>query len=101
VRDGAAKGRRILRQGRHPIRLAQGRQNDERRRITFTKLNVDARLIEEARTLGGHRTKKEAVRTALEEYVQRRKQVEVLSLFGTIEYDEQYDYRRERRAKPM
>jgi predicted DNA-binding protein with PD1-like motif len=56
-------------------------------------------LIEEARTLGGHRTKKEAVRAALEEYVQRRKQAEIMSLFGTIEYDERYDHRRERRAK--
>jgi hypothetical protein len=68
---------------------------------TFTTRGVHDRLIEEALRLGGHCTKKEAVRTALEEYVQRRKQVEVLSLFGTIEYDEQYDDRRERRAKPM
>jgi hypothetical protein len=31
-------------------------------------------LIEEARILGGHKTKKEAVAAALAEYVQRRQQ---------------------------
>ena len=61
-----------------------------------TNLAIDDRLIAEAQKLGHHRTKKETVNAALDEYVQRRKQQQILSLFGTIEYDGAYDYKRER-----
>ncbi len=64
-----------------------------------TNLALDDRLIEEARKLGHHRTKKETVNAALDEYVKRRKQQNILSLFGTIEYDNAYDYKRERKSK--
>jgi Arc/MetJ family transcription regulator len=64
-----------------------------------TNLALDDRLIEEARKLGHHRTKKETVNAALAEYVKRRKQQNILSLFGTIEYDKAYDYKRERKSK--
>lgn len=64
-----------------------------------TNLALDDRLIEEARKLGHHRTKKETVNAALNEYVERRKQQNILSLFGTIEYDKAYDYKRERKSK--
>ncbi len=64
-----------------------------------TNLAIDDRLIEEARKLGRHRTKKDAVNAALDEYVQRLKQQEILSLFGTVDFDETYDYKRERRSK--
>lgn len=61
-----------------------------------TNLALDNKLIDEAVRVGGHRTKKAAVTEALEEYVQRRKQLEVLELFGTIDYDEEYDYKAQR-----
>jgi Arc/MetJ family transcription regulator len=64
-----------------------------------TNLAIDDRLIEEAKKLGRHRTKKETVTAALDEYIRRRKQQEILSLFGTIEYEPTYDHKRERRAK--
>jgi Arc/MetJ family transcription regulator len=64
-----------------------------------TNLAIDDRLIEEAQKLGHHRTKKDAVTAALDEYVQRLKQQEILSLFGTVDFDEAYDYKRERRSK--
>jgi Arc/MetJ family transcription regulator len=64
-----------------------------------TNLAIDDRLIAEAQKLGHHRTKKETVTAALDEYIKRRKQQSVLSLFGTIEYDEACDYRRERSSK--
>jgi hypothetical protein len=41
--------------------------------------------------------KKETINAALDEYVQRRKHQQILSLFGTIEYDATSDYKRERR----
>jgi hypothetical protein len=56
-------------------------------------------LIEEARILGGHKTKKEAVTAALAEYVQRRQQMGIIKLFGMIDYDPAYDYKAERRRK--
>lgn len=64
-----------------------------------TNLDLDDRLIEEAQKLGKHRTKKDAVTAALGEYIQRRKQQGILSLFGTIAYDEAYDYKHERSRK--
>lgn len=64
-----------------------------------TNLALDDRLIEEAKKLGKHRTKKNAVNAALSEYVQRRKQQKIISLFGTIDYDETYDHKRARRQK--
>lgn len=64
-----------------------------------TNLALDDRLIELARKLGRHRTKKETVMAALDEYVKRRQQQEILSVFGTIDYDPAYDYKRERKSK--
>ena len=64
-----------------------------------TNLALDDSLIEEARRTGGHKTKKDAVTAALKEYVQRRKQLRLLSQFGTIEYHPGYDYKAERRKK--
>lgn len=64
-----------------------------------TNLAIDDRLIEEARELGRHRTKREAVTAALDEYVRRRRQLAILDLVGKIDYEESYDYKRERKSK--
>ena len=56
-----------------------------------TNIEIDNDLIQEALKLGGHRTKKAVVQEALQEYVQRRKQLKVIELFGKIEYDDDYD----------
>ena len=64
-----------------------------------TNLAIDDKLIEEARKRGGHRTKKEAVTTALQEYIQRHRQRRILSAFGTFDFDPTYDYKAERRRK--
>ena len=61
-----------------------------------TNLAIDDRLIDEARRVGKHKTKKEAVTAALDEYVRRRKQLEILELAGTIDYDPDYDYKKVR-----
>jgi len=61
-----------------------------------TNLQIDNHLIEEALELGEQRTKRAVVEAALREYVQRRKQLKILELFGTIEYDEEYDYKSQR-----
>ena len=64
-----------------------------------TNLAIDDGLLEEAQKVGGHRTKRETVTAALQEYIKRRKQQEILSLFGKIAYAAGYDYKRERKAK--
>ena len=64
-----------------------------------TNLALDDRLIEEARRTGKHKTNKAAVTAALQEYVRHRKQLEIVSLFGTIDYDPKYDYKAERRRR--
>jgi Arc/MetJ family transcription regulator len=61
-----------------------------------TNLQIEDNLIQEALLLGGHRTKRAVVEEALREYVQRRKQLKILELFGTIEYDPEYDYEQRR-----
>jgi hypothetical protein len=58
-----------------------------------TNLAIDNHLILEAQRIGRHKTKKSAVTEALKEYIQRRKQLEVVKIFGKIDYDEDYDYK--------
>jgi Arc/MetJ family transcription regulator len=53
--------------------------------IMPTNLAIDDNLILEAQKLGRHRTKKAAVTAAVDEYIQRRKQQEIIALFGTID----------------
>jgi len=64
-----------------------------------TNLALDDRLIEEARRAGKHKTKKEAVTAALDEYVRRRKQMRIMDAFGTVTFDPAYDYKAERRRR--
>ena len=61
-----------------------------------TNLALDDKLIEEAQAIGNHKTKKGVVTEALEEYIQRRKQLAILKLFGTIDYVDGYDYKIQR-----
>jgi hypothetical protein len=61
-----------------------------------TNLAIDDKLIDEARRIGNHKTKKEAVTAALAEYIGHRKRMQILELFGTIDYDPDYDYKKVR-----
>ena len=61
-----------------------------------TNLEIDPNLIQEALELSQQRTKRGVVQEALEEYVQRRKQVKLITLFGNIEYEDDYDYKKQR-----
>ena len=62
-----------------------------------TNLGLDDALLNEAQRVGGHRTKKAAVTEALEEYIQRRKQKQIVSLFNKIDYDSKYNHKKYRR----
>jgi Arc/MetJ family transcription regulator len=63
-----------------------------------TNFEIDQTLLQEAFTLSDYQTEQAVVEAALREYVQRRKQLKVLELFGTIDYDPEYDYKQQRRA---
>ena len=65
-----------------------------------TNLAIDDELLDEALKVGGQRTKKATVTQALQEYIQRRRQSDVLKLFGKVEMDPGYDYKAQRRAAP-
>jgi hypothetical protein len=57
-------------------------------------LNPD--ILEEAVKYSDKKTKKAVVTDALIEYIQRRKQIKLLELFGEIEIDDDYDYKLQR-----
>jgi Arc/MetJ family transcription regulator len=64
-----------------------------------TNLLLDDKLVDAAKRVGGHRTKRDAVNEALREYVSRRRQRDVLALFGKLDWDPEYDYKAERRKR--
>ncbi|HEY0155778.1 MAG TPA: type II toxin-antitoxin system VapB family antitoxin [Thermoanaerobaculia bacterium] len=64
-----------------------------------TNLAIDDSLLEEAQKIGGHRTKKATVTEALEEYIRHRKQSKIVSIFGTVDLDPNFDYKKQRRRQ--
>ncbi len=64
-----------------------------------TNLAIDESLLAEALRIGRQRTKKATVEEALQEYINHRKQLGVLKLFGTVDFDPKYDYKAQRRRK--
>lgn len=62
-----------------------------------TNLAIDDSLIEEAKKIGGHKTKKSVVTEALKEYIQRRKQLEIIKLYAKIDYDSDFNYKEQRK----
>jgi Arc/MetJ family transcription regulator len=64
-----------------------------------TNLAIDDQLLEQARTVGGYRTKRQTVNEALREFLERRLRLELVKLFGKVDYDRKYDYKKERRAR--
>jgi len=64
-----------------------------------SNLAIDDKLLEQAKSVGGYRTKRETVNEALREFIQRRQRVELVKLFGKVEYDSRYDYLEERRRR--
>lgn len=61
-----------------------------------TNLAIDDALLEKARRIGKLRTKKETVTLALEEFIQRRRQRQLLKALGTFDFREDWNYKRDR-----
>lgn len=64
-----------------------------------TNLAIDDDLLNEARKIGKHKTKKNAVNDALREYIERRKRKEIISMFSKVEMDSSYDYKKARKIR--
>jgi Arc/MetJ family transcription regulator len=62
-----------------------------------TNLAIDDDLLLEAQEIGQQPTKKSTVTKALEEYIARRKRLKALDMFGKLECDPNYDYKRDRK----
>ena len=64
-----------------------------------SNLAIDDKLLDEAKEISNHKTKKAVVNEALEEYILRRKQSKIKDLFGQIDYDPDYDYKEQRKKR--
>ena len=64
-----------------------------------TNLAIDDNLLKNAQEISGLKTKKATVTLALKEFIQRRKQEEIISLFGKIDYEKEYNYKKSRNRK--
>ena len=62
-----------------------------------TNLAIDDDLLLEAQEIGQKPTKKSTVTEALEEYIKRRKRLKALEMFGELEYDPSFDYKKDRK----
>ena len=64
-----------------------------------TNLNIDDKLLEEAQKIGGQKTKRATVNEALQEYIRYREQQKIKELFGKVDFDPKFDYRKLRGKK--
>jgi hypothetical protein len=64
-----------------------------------TNLAIDSTLLENALKIGGMKAENETINLALEEFIKRRKGENVISLFNTVEYDKNYNYKELRRKR--
>jgi len=71
----------------------------KRRCPIATNLDLDDKLVTKVVKIGKFKSKKAAVNAALDEYVRRHSQAAILELAGTIDYDEDYDYKKLRTRK--
>lgn len=61
-----------------------------------TNLALDPDLLDRALAVSGERTKKAAVTRALREFIARREQRRVAELLGKLQWDDSFDYKKER-----
>ncbi len=62
-----------------------------------TNLNIDINLLQEAYKIGNFKTKREAVNFALKEFIQRKKQKNILKYFNKVDIDLSFDYKSSRK----
>lgn len=61
-----------------------------------TNLAIDQELLNRALEVGGLKTKKDTINLALREFINNRRQIEIINLFGKMDPDPDYDYKKGR-----
>ena len=61
-----------------------------------TNIVIDDHLLDEAFSLTKLKTKKELIRTALEELIENRKKMDLRKIKGKINFRDDYDYKKMR-----
>lgn len=61
-----------------------------------TNLAINQELLNQALQISGLKTKKDTVNLALREFINHRKQLEIIDLFGKMDPDPGYDYKKAR-----
>ena len=61
-----------------------------------TNLSIDPELLDKALEVSGEKTKKAAVTQALVEFIAKREQARVKELFRQLDWDSEFDYKKER-----
>lgn len=59
-------------------------------------LNLNDDLLQEAINLSPDMTIETAIENALKAYLEQQKRLKIIDLFGTIDYDPDYDYKQQR-----
>lgn len=61
-----------------------------------TNLAINQDLLNKALEISGMKTKKDTVNLALKEFINRHKQIEIIDLFGKLDPDPDYNYKKGR-----
>lgn len=64
-----------------------------------TNLKLDDELVDQTVKLGQFKSKRQAVNTALAEFIRRRQRLRILDLGGKIDFDPAWDYKKMRRGR--
>jgi uncharacterized protein HemY len=67
----------------------------------LTNLSIEDCLIEEACQLSDQLSANEVVAQALQEYIQRRKQLKLIDFFGTVVHHDNYNPKKQRSFKAI
>ena len=62
-------------------------------------LNLNDDLLQETMKLSPDMTIEKAIENALQTYLKQQKRMKIIDLFGTIDYDPDYDYKQQRAVK--
>lgn len=62
----------------------------------INNLIIDNDLVNQAIKISSLKTKKDTITLALQEFIQRRKVKKIIDMFGTVDFDNSYDYKAER-----
>jgi Arc/MetJ family transcription regulator len=61
-----------------------------------SNLAINEELLNKALQISGLKTKKDTVNLALKEFINHRKQIEIIDIFGKMDPDAGYDYKKGR-----